>query len=75
MLKVGDRTAVADPGGGGGGGRGYTPPPPPLQNLLLKINDFLRYARRYCTERVNGATILPIVVGGVIVINVPAHRM
>ena len=54
-----------DRGGGGGGGG------PPPQNLLLKIHDFL-YGTHDDTER---ATILPIVVGGVIVINVPAHRM
>ena len=62
--------SVADPGRGGGGAAGVYPPPPlPAKPVMTS------YGTHDNTERVNGATILPIVVGGVIVINVPAHRM
>ena len=63
MLVSATTCAVADPGGGGGGG-GAGVRPPSRKTCYSSYSTHDDIAER-----------LPILVGGVIVINVPAHRI
>ena len=56
---------MVDPEGGGRGQLGY----PPAKPTCMLLNFMTSNGTHNNIEHINGATILPIVVGGVIVIN------